>query len=276
MSPKDIKIIAEVSSNHSGNIFLAKEFIHISSQVGADFVKFQTYKYEDLLDKNDPQAKWIKKTSLSEEDHFMLIEECKKNNINFLTTCFSIKRVQFLASLELEEIKVASPDLLSFSMIEKLAQHFKHLIISVGMHTLKEIKKVIEFLTRNKIKATLLHTTSLYPSSLDKAFMYKFLWLKDNYPRVGFSNHIPGIETIKFAMAHGAQIVEAHMKLGKLGPGRASPWDILPEEFEQIYRYREELSSMLGEKDLIKNTNFLFPEEKDARKRFIGRWGNNR
>lgn len=276
MSSNDIKIIAEVSSNHAGSIFLAKEFVRIASRVGADYVKFQTYKYEDLHNKNDPQAEWVKKTSLSEEDHFVLIEECKKHNIKFLTTCFSIKRVQFLASLEIEEIKVASPDLLSFSMIEKLSQHFKHLIISVGMHTLKEIKKVIEFLTRNKIKATLLHTTSLYPASLDKAFMYKFLWLKGNYPKIGFSNHIPGIETIKFAMAHGAHIVEAHMKLGRLGPGRATPWDLSPEEFEQISQYRKVLFSMLGEKDLIKNTNFLFPEEKDARKRFIGRWGNNR
>jgi len=38
----DTKIIAEVSSNHQGNIFLAKEFIRIASIIGVDSVKFQS------------------------------------------------------------------------------------------------------------------------------------------------------------------------------------------------------------------------------------------
>lgn len=271
-----IKIVAEVSSNHQGDMSLAKEFIKVASQAGVDCVKFQSSRYEDLANKNDPQAEWVRKTSLSDENHFTLIEECRNNRVQFLTTCFSITRVEFLGSLGLDEIKVASPDLLSFSMIEKLYEYFKHLIISTGMHSKEEIKTAIDFLLKNKISATLLHAVSLYPTPANKTFMYKFLWLKDNFPHVGYSHHTSDIEPAKFAMAHGAEIVEAHMKLGEHGPGRASSWDILPGDFKALVKYRDSLNQMLGSKEWLDEERFLFSEEAVAKKRFTGRWGDNK
>lgn len=270
------KIIAEVASSHQGDISLAKRFIKVASQAGVDYVKFQSSRFEDLVNKKDPQAGWIAKTSISDQAHLELIEECKKNKVRFLTTCFSITRVEFLASLGLEEIKVASPDLLSFSMIEKLNQHFKQFIISTGMHSKKEIKMAIDFLLKSGINATLLHAVSIYPTPIDKTFMCKFLWLKDNFPNVGYSHHCSYIEPLKFAMAHGAKIIEAHMKLGESGLGRAMSWDILPGDFENLVRYRDTLNRLLGREEWLNREEFLLPEEKVARKRFIGRWGNNK
>ncbi|UCC98756.1 MAG: N-acetylneuraminate synthase family protein [Phycisphaerales bacterium] len=270
------RIVVEVASNHQGNILLAREFIRIAARAGADCVKFQSSRYQDLADKSDPQADWVRQTSLSDNDHFELIAECRKHQVDFLTTCFSIGRVDFLASLGLKEVKIASPDLLSFAMIEKLAGKFDHLIVSTGMHTIREIKKTIDFLLDNKINATLLHSVSMYPTPLNKAFMYKFLWLKDNFPRVGYSNHAPDAEPAKFSMAHGAQIVEVHMKLGRYGPGRAADWDLLTEQVEDIVRYRSLLRSMLGKKKDSQNEDFLYEEEVAAAKRFVGRWGRNR
>lgn len=269
-------IIAEVASNHAGDISIAKRFVKVASEAGVDCVKFQSSRYEDLIDKEDAQADWVQRTSLSDNDHFELIEECKRYKIRFLTTCFSITRVEFLSSLGLKEVKVASPDLLSFSMLEKLAQNFEHLIISTGMHSKKEIKSAIDFLLRNEISSTLLHAVSLYPAPIDKAFMYKFLWLKDNFSHVGYSHHCADIEPLKFAMANGAEIIEAHMKLGDRGPGRATPFDILPCDFEDLVRYRDSLAELLGNSQWMNQDDFLFPEEKKARERFIGRWGENR
>ncbi len=271
-----IKIIAEVSSNHQGDIFLAKEFIRIASRIDVDCVKFQSSRYKDLVNKSDPQAEWIKRTSLSDKDHFELIAECKRHKIEFLTTCFSLSRVDFLSSLGLKEIKIASPDLLSFNIIERLAGEFSHLIISTGMHTVREIKKAIDFLLNNKINATLLHSVSMYPTPLNKAFMHKFLWLKDNFPKVGYSNHVPDTEPVRFSMAHGALIVEVHMKLGKYGPGRAMDWDLAVEQVEDIVKYRNILRTMLGNKNNLNDENFLYEEEACAAKRFVGRWGENK
>jgi sialic acid synthase SpsE len=106
--------------------------------------------------------------------------------------------------------------------------------------------------------------------------MYKYLWLKDNYPHVGFSNHCSSIEPIKFAIANGAEIVEAHLKLGDNGPGRATPFDILPGDFEELVRYRDVIAEILGDESWLDDEDFLFPNEKKAAARFIGRWGDNK
>ena len=270
------KIIAEVSSNHAGDISLAKEFIRVAALNGADYVKFQSSRYEDLVSKDDVQAGWIKKTSLSDEAYFELIAEAKKQGVRFLTTCFSISRVDFLASLGMEEIKIASSDLLSFSMIERLAKHFKHLIISTGMHSIEEIEEAIRFLLRNKINATLLHAVSIYPTPLEKSFMYKFLWLKDHFPSVGYSHHVSSILPVQFAIAQQAEIVEVHIKRGESGPGRVTPWDLSCNDLKKIAEFRDSIEIVCGQKDWLSKKNFLFPEETGARSRFIGRWGDNR
>ena len=111
---------------------------------------------------------------------------------------------------------------------------------------------------------------------LNKSFMYKFLWIKDNFPRVGYSNHVPDTEPVKFSMAHGAQIVEVHMKLGRYGPGRTANWDLTVEQVEDIIRYKNILRSMLGKKKDLNNEDFLYDDEINAAKRFVGRWGNNK
>ena len=41
-------IIAEVGANHNGNINLAKKLIIQAKKIGADCVKFQTYKTEEF------------------------------------------------------------------------------------------------------------------------------------------------------------------------------------------------------------------------------------
>ncbi len=269
------EIIAEVASNHSGNLAIAKKFIQVSARLGVDYVKFQSSRYEDLVRKNDPQAEWIKRTSLSEEDHLFLIDVCRRSGVSFLTTCFSLSRVSFLGSLGLRAIKVASPDLLSFAMIEKLAQFFPRIFISTGMHSIKEIKAAIKFLLTNKIPAVLLYTVSLYPTPLEKCFMRKFLWLKDHYPLVGYSNHTATITPAKFAMDHGASVIEAHMKLSDSGPGRVTPWDISPSDFSEIIKYRAMLREFLGNAQWLASENYLFPEERKAKRRFVGRWGDN-
>jgi len=269
------RITVEVASNHVGDIELAKEFIRVCSEIGVDCVKFQSSRFEDLKKIDDPQLEWIRKTSLSDKSHYLLIDHCKECNIQFLTTCFSRTRIDFLASLGLDEIKLASPDLLSFGMIRELSEKFGHLIISTGMHAVSELESAIQFLEREKINATLLHSVSLYPTPVDKAWMNKFFWLREHYPRVGYSNHVADVDVVKFAMDNNAEIIEVHMKLGGSGPGRASDWDLLPEEVEEIVEYREKLTAMSGP-SIEGNEDWLDEGEAKAAKRFIGRWGDNK
>ena len=92
------KLIAEIGWNFIGNINLAKEMISAAKESGADFAKFQTWSTKDLVKgpwHKDNRINLYKKAELSEDDHYELNEYCKKNKINFLTSVFNKKYLNF-------------------------------------------------------------------------------------------------------------------------------------------------------------------------------------
>jgi N,N'-diacetyllegionaminate synthase len=262
------KIIAEVASNHGGDIKLAKEFVRIAADTGADYVKFQSWQ-ASKLSKDDPQYDWFKQSELTDEAHYELLEECKKRKINFLTTVFDTERINFLKDLGIDEIKVASPDLSSYRMLHELKGNFPHIIVSTGMHYKKEIEKAADILTGSNF--TFMHCVSLYPTPPDKVNLAGMQWLRKFTQSVGYSDHTIGTEVVKLAITQGASYIEKHFCLGKYGPGRVMQWDATPEQMEEIITYAETVHTIFGE-----DTDDLSEEEKKARQRFVGRFGNNR
>ena len=57
MKKKDkIFIIAEVGVNHNGSLKKALKLVDLAVSAGADAIKFQTFKAENLATKNAPKA----------------------------------------------------------------------------------------------------------------------------------------------------------------------------------------------------------------------------
>ena len=46
-------IIAEAGVNHNGSLELAKQLIDAAAEAGADYVKFQTFRTENLVSKQN-------------------------------------------------------------------------------------------------------------------------------------------------------------------------------------------------------------------------------
>ena len=61
MKKKYTKIIAEAGVNHNGELKIAKKLIDKAKTAGADLIKFQYYKTENLIMKNTKLAKYQKK-----------------------------------------------------------------------------------------------------------------------------------------------------------------------------------------------------------------------
>jgi N,N'-diacetyllegionaminate synthase len=122
-------VIAEAGVNHNGSIELAKKLIDVAAQAGANAVKFQTFKTENLVSKNAQKADYqkettdstesqfdmIKKLELDVDTHKELISYCNEKNIMFLSTPFDLDSVDLLSDLGLEIFKIPSGEITNLS-----------------------------------------------------------------------------------------------------------------------------------------------------------------
>nr|WP_319375686.1 N-acetylneuraminate synthase family protein [uncultured Methanoregula sp.] len=269
-----VKIIADLSSNHMGDIGLAKQMIQKSAAVGVDIVKVQSWQAEKLSKffKGDYTSTYErhKKAQLTDDDHLELINWCNKNNIEFLTTCFDLDRIEFLASLGLKTIKIASSDCTSTKLLKKIMDHFDTILISTGMTHSEEIQNTIRLL--NGHDYIMLHCMSIYPTPLNQCNLSRINWLKKHgVNRVGFSDHSLGTEASMAAMTMGIEVIEKHLTLDRTLPGKDQQMSTTPEEFQKICAWRDLCQKMFGdEKPHLSN------EEINLRSIYIGKWGDNK
>lgn len=261
-------IIAEAATNHGGDISLAKEMIHAAKEAGADVIKFQSWQIKKMDQKN-PSYEIMRSKELSDDDHFILLEECKKRNIEFLTTCFDVERIAFLASLGIDTIKVASTDVGSLTMLKRLRERFTRIILSTGMSYKEEVAKAVDILRSGEF--ALLHCVSIYPTPPVKTNLSRINWLRQFTENVGYSDHTLGNTAAKISIAMGANIVEKHFTLKREPDNVFSNLSALPEDIKEICDFAREYEEMIGveEPDMLE-------EEKASREQFIGRWGDNR
>lgn len=276
---KKIRIIAEIASCHNGDVELAKKMIKAVAETGVDIVKFQSWQSKNVSD-NDSDKKRYESLELSDESHYILKEECEKNGVEFLTTCYDGNRIDFLKKLGLKKIKVASTDLKHFNFLKKLRENFEEVIVSSGMSTEEEIKKAIDILKGGKY--TIMHCVSVYPCPLEKANMAKLIWLKKNTDSIGYSDHTQGVESAVFSMGMGVEYIEKHFTIDRnmkqtahttgegLKPITTHSIADEPEVFKELCQWRDKYEVALGEGSLD-----LLPEEKLTREKYTGRLGRN-
>jgi len=269
--PKLCRLIAEIGANHLGNQDIARAMIDAAVDAGCDAVKFQSWRPEKLTPSfPDYEAAFARhsRTALTDSGHVELLQYCQTRGVQFVTTCFDIDRIDFLASLGLQEMKVASPDCGSIPMLERLMLRFPRLIISTGMTDEKDVLRTIDVTRGHDV--IFLHCVSLYPTPPERVNLARMHWLRDRGVRVGFSDHTMGVDAAKLAIAQGAEIVEKHFTLSRQMPGKDQTISGEPAEFRDIAEWISSVGLMTGEPRPA-----LTAEERRLREIYVGKWGNN-
>ena len=235
----DTYIIAEAGINHNGEYDLAKKFVDIAVNAGADAVKFQTFKYAELAFRN-----------LTYEQYEKIKLYCDFKGITFLSTPHSISAIDFLDSI-VPAFKIASPHINHKYFLKKIMRKNKPLIISTGSLTNKnkrasdqEIYQLFQYINNYKDVA-LLYCISKYPCyNFDVDEFTSFRERYSRYP-VGISCHSPEIEFSLTAVEAGAYIVEKHITFDKDFdcPDKESSItpEVLTEMIEKIREYERDV-----------------------------------
>lgn len=244
---KKVYIIAEAGVNHNGSIDLAKKMIEVAAQCGADAVKFQSFKTENLVTEtatkanyqinsasvNETQFQMLNKLELDTKAHHILLEHCNNCKIEFLSSPFDLYSIDLLNSLGLRIFKIPSGEITNLPFLRKIANLNKKVILSTGMSNLAEIEFALNNLTSNGTSLkniSVLHCNSEYPTPITDVNLNAMITIKQAFKvEVGYSDHTLGIEVPIAAVALGAKIIEKHFTLDKkmVGPDHKASLDII-------------------------------------------------
>ncbi len=247
MVNNDPLIIAEIGINHQGNLKRAFKLIDAAKNSGVSAVKFQTYITEKRVKKNSPLFNILKKCELSNNSFIKIKKYCDKKKILFFSTPFDKDSVIFLNKINVKLFKIASFNISDYELINEIIKTKKPTIISTGMASLKEIKKIAEKFKSKKIDYSLLHCISSYPNKEENSFLKNISYLQDHFNcPIGLSDHTSEINTSIYAYLMGAKIIEKHFKLSDKDKCVDSAVSISPKKMKSLVKKIKNIKKILG------------------------------
>lgn len=264
-------IIAEAGVNHNGDIDLALRLCDAAKVAGADCVKFQTWKTENICTTSAAIAKYqeenirvkpksqfdmLKNLELS-YSHFEHIKQyCEKIGIDFLSTPDEEESLEFLMNcLHLPLVKIGSGEVTNLPYLRKIAHYGRPIILSTGMSTLARVAIAYDTLiAAGAPSVALLHCTTNYPCPMNEVNLQAMQTLKAAFKcQVGYSDHTMGIEVPIAAVAMGAEIIEKHFTLDRTMNGPDHKASLEPLELKAMVNAIRNIEEALG--DGIKRPN---------------------
>lgn len=208
-------LIAEAGINHNGNLKTALKLVDTAKKSGADAIKFQTYITEKRVNKKYHKIfRILKKCELPFNDFKIIHDYCKKKKITFFSTPFDIESVNFLDSIGVKLFKVASFDIGNNELINEIVKKRKKTIISTGMASFSEIRKVYKKFKKHNTEIALLHCVSSYPNKDETSYLSNINLLKKKFDcEIGISDHTNQIKIPIYGNLLGANIIEKHLKI---------------------------------------------------------------
>ena len=256
-------IIAEAGVNHNGRLDLALQLCDEAKKAGADIVKFQTWKTENIITQNVAQAEYqktntgivesqfdmLKRLELSYDDFRVIKQHCDDIGIVFSSTADDEESLDFLVSLGIPFIKIGSGDIGNIPFLQYMGSKKMPVIMSTGMSSLADVDISLSALKQSgATEIVLLHCTTNYPCPFEDVNLKAMITLRDAFHvPIGYSDHTIGKEVSVAAVALGATVIEKHFTLdcSMEGPDHAASTD--PEAFADLVKAIRITEMILGD-----------------------------
>jgi len=241
-------IVAEVGSNHNGDLAQAKELIDVAASSGVDVVKFQIFKAETLLTHDHPAFQIIKDNELPREWVGELASYAEKRDIIFTASPFDHEAVDLLCEIGVPLLKWASPEIHDIPLLKYAAATGKALLVSTGMCNLMDIHHAIEAVrSQGNENFAVLHCVSSYPTETADINLRMMDSIRDAFKvPVGLSDHTTSTVIPAAAVARGACVIEKHFTLSRSLDGPDHSFALEPAELSAMVSAIREVDEGLG------------------------------
>jgi N,N'-diacetyllegionaminate synthase len=253
-------VIAEAGANHNRDLGVARELIDVAAEAGADAVKFQTYSGAALYSSRTPRFAYLaaitdKPPSELLEDIALprgwqpeLAEHARARGLHFFSTPFDFEAVRQLDELDVPVLKVASFELVDLTLVRRVAETGRPLILSTGMAVMGEIEDALRAAHEAGARDIgLMQCTSVYPAPVGRINLHAMATMERAFGvPVGLSDHSLGIAVPVAAAALGAAFVEKHFTLSRSMRGPDHPFALEPDELRAMVAGIRDAQAALG------------------------------
>ena len=253
-------IIAEIGTNHMGDVKIAKKLIDVAKNAGCDAGKFQKKTVEKIYSKEFLDSSLESPWGTTQRDmrvyrefnlkQFTEIDRyCKKKKIFWFVSCWDIQSQMEMKRFKIKYNKVASAMLTHHKLLEIIAKEKKYTFISTGMSSLKDIENAIKIFKKFKCPFELMHCHSAYPMPKDEANLKLIPMLKKKFKcDVGYSGHETSATNVSIpAVTLGATSIERHITLDRTMYGNDQAASLEPEGIKRLVRDIRLIDKLLGD-----------------------------
>lgn len=252
----NIFVIAEAGSVHDGSFGNAQKLIELAASCGANAIKFQTHiaSAETLPNapmpsyfKGEPRYEYFERTGFSSEQWKQLSTVAKANNIEFLSSPFSVEAVNLLEDVGIGRYKIPSGEVSNIPLLEAVAETGKPILLSSGMSNWEELDRAVATIRRRHDKLCVMQCTSAYPCTPERVGLNVLAEIRDRWQvETGYSDHTLNNYACFAAVALGATVIEKHMTFSRRMYGSDAPHSAEPPQFMDLVQGVREISTILG------------------------------
>lgn len=258
--------VADIAANHDGDLQRAKDLIYIAKASGANAVKFQHFKAENIVSDHgfrelgaqlSHQAKWGKPVfeiyrqyEFNRDWNLELVETARAAEIDFMTTPYDMEAVEQLDP-HLVAYKIGSGDITWTDFISTVAMRTKPVLLACGASSMVDVERAVNAALTFNPQLVLMQCNTNYTGSLENFHHVNLRVLQTfaiRYPGMllGLSDHTPGHATVLGAIALGARVIEKHLTDDNNRVGPDHPFSMNPVTWRDMVDRARELEAALG------------------------------
>jgi len=230
-----VVVVAEIGTNHEGDVESCLECIRQSARAGASAIKLQTSDPSEHYPPEHPSFSLFSSARLSQDATRKAFDLARSLGMEaFSTTGFN--DLEWLLELEPAAMKVSSGLLTHTTLVHRLAQTGRTLILSTGMSEGPIIDDAVRVARDGGCaNPIVLQCTSLYPAPENTVSLRTIEWLSERYGVPGgLSDHSTSEIIPAFAVAAGATLIEKHFSLTPERNGYDHQVSLGPEAFARM------------------------------------------
>lgn len=270
-----VYFVADLASNHNGELSLAKELVHACAESKVDAVKMQNFTAEALVSDHGfrnlqgvktHQTSWEKSVYESYEAASIpfdwtleLSTLCAKLGVDYFTSPYSIDLVHAVQPF-VSAFKLGSGDITWYDVIRAMAKYPKPLIIATGASAMNEVEAAMRVALAETSNVILLQCNTEYSASPEEARSKRLrryasinLRVLESYHQrwdqipLGLSDHTQGATTVLGAVGlFDCSVVEKHFTLDTYQAGQDHSFSMSPEEWRVMVEQTKALKAELS------------------------------